>query len=119
MLDRDPAARSCLPAVVGKMGSEAFPGHRAVRFAMPSPEDDFESVAQVAAIPPYLVDTYWWAYVHPRAVRFFERQWLVNLILWGNYRRLRDAALDELGEALPGDTLQVACVYGDLTDRLS
>jgi ubiquinone/menaquinone biosynthesis C-methylase UbiE len=57
--------------------------------------------------------------VHPRAVRLFERQWLVNLILWGNYRRLRDAALDALGEALAGDTLQVACVYGDLTGRLS
>jgi ubiquinone/menaquinone biosynthesis C-methylase UbiE len=52
-------------------------------------------------------------------VRVFERDWLVNLILWGNYPRLRDAALAELGERLPGNTLQVACVYGDLTCRLS
>jgi len=73
----------------------------------------------VAAIPEYLLDTYWWAYVHPRAVRLFERQWLVNLILWGNFRKLRDAALDELGESLPGRTLQVACVYGDFTPRLA
>jgi hypothetical protein len=29
---------------------------------------------------------YRWAYVHPKAVWFFERQWLVNLILWGNMR---------------------------------
>lgn len=70
------------------------------------------------AIPGYLQDTYWWAYVHPRAVRLFERQWLVNLILWGNFRRLRDAALDALGEVLGGCTLQVACVYGNLTERL-
>jgi ubiquinone/menaquinone biosynthesis C-methylase UbiE len=49
----------------------------------------------------------------------FERHWLVNLILWGNYSRLRDAVLAELGVALPGTTLQVACVYGDLTNRLS
>jgi len=70
------------------------------------------------AIPRYLRDTYWWAYVHPNAVRFFERQWLVNLILWGNFTRLRDAALAELGEKLPGRTLQVACVYGDFTPRL-
>ena len=69
------------------------------------------------AIPQYLHDTYWWAYVHPRAVRFFERQWLVNLILWGNFAKLRDAALDALGEELPGRTLQVACVYGDFTPR--
>ena len=70
------------------------------------------------AVPAYLARTYWWAYVHPRAVRFFERQWLVNLILWGNFGRLRNAALDALGERLSGRTLQIACVYGDLTDRL-
>ena len=71
------------------------------------------------SIPRYLHDTYWWAYVHPRAVRFFERQWLVNLILWGNFAKLRDAALDALGETLRGRTLQVACVYGDFTPRVA
>jgi ubiquinone/menaquinone biosynthesis C-methylase UbiE len=69
--------------------------------------------------PHYLTAHYWWAYVHPRAVWFFERQWLVNLILWGNYVRLRNAALADLGDVLPGTTLQVACVYGDLTAGLS
>ena len=72
-----------------------------------------------AAIPQYLQDTYWWAYVHPNGVRVFERQWLVNLILWGNFARLRDAALDELGASLPGRTLQVACVYGDFTPKVA
>ncbi len=76
-------------------------------------------MARAAAIPQYLHDTYWWAYVHPNAVRFFERQWLVNLILWGNFARLRDTALDSLGETIPGRTLQVACVYGDFTPRLA
>ncbi|HEY6821111.1 MAG TPA: rhodoquinone biosynthesis methyltransferase RquA [Burkholderiales bacterium] len=70
------------------------------------------------AVPGYLQQTYWWAYVHPRAVKLFERQWLVNLILWGNFARLRDAALDALGKRISGRTLQVACVYGDLTSRL-
>jgi ubiquinone/menaquinone biosynthesis C-methylase UbiE len=78
-----------------------------------------ESVSALNVKPPhYLTAHYWWAYVHPRAIWFFERQWLVNLILWGNYRRLRDAAMAELGDALPGTTLQVACVYGDLTGNL-
>ncbi|HTM61617.1 MAG TPA: methyltransferase, partial [Burkholderiales bacterium] len=72
----------------------------------------------MVAVPRYLAETYWWAYVHPNAVRLFERQWLVNLILWGNFSRLRDAALDALGERLDGRTLQIACVYGDLTNRL-
>lgn len=70
-------------------------------------------------VPAYLSSTYWWAYVHPRAVRLFERQWLVNLILFGNFGRLRDAALAALGAKLPGRTLQIACVYGDLTERLA
>jgi ubiquinone/menaquinone biosynthesis C-methylase UbiE len=69
-------------------------------------------------IPHYLRQTYWWAYVHPRAVQLFERDWLVNLILFGNYARLRDAALADMGAIVRGRTLQVACVYGDLTPRL-
>jgi len=69
-------------------------------------------------VPEYLQSTYWWAYVHPRAVKVFERKWLVNLILIGNYARMREAALAELGSNLDGQTLQVACVYGDLSARL-
>jgi ubiquinone/menaquinone biosynthesis C-methylase UbiE len=69
-------------------------------------------------IPRYLEQVYWWAYVHPNAVQLFEREWLVNLILFGNYGRLRDAALDDFGESVTGKTLQVACAYGNLTARL-
>ncbi|MFZ9151611.1 MAG: hypothetical protein ACO22T_10620 [Burkholderiales bacterium] len=54
------------------------------------------------AMPRYLEQTYWWAYVHPNAVRVFERQWLVNLILWGNYNRLRDSVFRELNAPVPG-----------------
>jgi ubiquinone/menaquinone biosynthesis C-methylase UbiE len=71
-----------------------------------------------AAIPAYLQNTYWWAYLHPRAVHIFERQWLVNLILWGNFARLRDAALAEMGARINGRVLQVACVYGDFTEHM-
>ncbi len=73
---------------------------------------------RVPPIPRYLEQAYWWAYVHPRAVHTFEREWLVNAILFGNYSRLRDAALAELGQSIRGRTLQIACVYGDLTPRL-
>jgi len=71
-----------------------------------------------APVPEYLQSTYWWAYLHPRAVHIFERQWLVNLILWGNFARLRDAALQEMGDVITGRVLQVACVYGDFTEHL-
>lgn len=70
------------------------------------------------AIPQYLSQTYSWAYLHPLGVRVFERQWLVNLILWGNFARLRDGALRELDDTINGRVLQVACVYGNFTDRI-
>ncbi len=78
-------------------------------------EYQVEQIVEKLEVPEYLHQTYWWAYLHPNAVKIFERQWLVNLILWGNYKRLRDAALDELGEIVSGHSLQVACVYGDFT----
>ena len=80
----------------------------------PSRSRDDES----AAVPVYLEQNYWWAYVHPRSVRIFEREWLVNLILFGNYARLRDAAIEALQLDDARQVLQLACVYGDLTPRL-
>ena len=72
-----------------------------------------------APIPYYLQRYYWWAYVHPNAVKVFERDWLINAILWGNYTRLRDAAIDALGAEIPGRTLQVASAYGDFSLALA
>jgi ubiquinone/menaquinone biosynthesis C-methylase UbiE len=69
-------------------------------------------------VPGYLEQVYWWAYVHPNAVHVFERDWLVNTILFGNYGRLRDAALDTLGRRVEGRVLQLACAYGNMTARL-
>ncbi|HJV62880.1 MAG TPA: rhodoquinone biosynthesis methyltransferase RquA [Albitalea sp.] len=86
--------------------------------AAPAPAAFELAPVRALAIPRYLEQVYWWAYVHPKAVNFFEREWLVNAILFGNYGRLRDAALAELGETVQGKTLQVACVYGNLTPRL-
>lgn len=82
--------------------------HRIARLAVASPP-----------VPSYLQEIYWWAYVHPAAIRVFERKWLVNMILLGNYARLRDAALAEIGCPATGHTLQIACVYGDLSVRLN
>jgi ubiquinone/menaquinone biosynthesis C-methylase UbiE len=70
----------------------------------------------VPMVPKYLEETYWWAYTHPNAVWVFEREWLVNAILWGNFKRLRDETLKQLTTS--GKTLQVACVYGDFSQKL-
>jgi ubiquinone/menaquinone biosynthesis C-methylase UbiE len=76
-------------------------------------------IQQVVPIPAYLEETYWWAYVHPNAIAFFDRQWIVNLILMGNFVKLRDLALNELGCDIHGQILQIACVYGDFSVRLA
>jgi ubiquinone/menaquinone biosynthesis C-methylase UbiE len=70
-------------------------------------------------IPGYLQDTYWWAYLHPKSVWFFEREWVVNLILWGNMKKLTDAVLEETVLDRDSSVLQVACVYGDFSNRLA
>lgn len=79
---------------------------------------EFDKTPVRVSVPAYLQKIYWWAYVHPNAVKVFEREWLVNLILFGNYSGLRDAALEDIGIEAEGKTLQVACAYGDLTPTL-
>jgi ubiquinone/menaquinone biosynthesis C-methylase UbiE len=71
------------------------------------------------SIPDYLQDTYWWAYLHPKSFWFFEREWVVNLILWGNMKKLTNAVLDEMELEPQSSVLQVACVYGDFSNRLA
>lgn len=73
----------------------------------------------VAAIPPYLAKHYWWAYVQPWAVRIFDHQWVVSILLYGHYAKLRDVAFAEFARNMSGRTLQISCCYGDLTPRLA
>jgi ubiquinone/menaquinone biosynthesis C-methylase UbiE len=75
--------------------------------------------SRAVALPAYLQDHYWWAYLHPTAVWFWDRRWLVDLILLGNMARLRDAALDEFGTSIDTSVLQISCVYGDFSPCLA
>lgn len=78
-----------------------------------------QTVVSVPEIPEYLQDTYWWAYLHPKSFYFFEREWVVNLILWGNMKRLTESVLQELSLEPQSKVLQVACVYGDFSNRVA
>jgi ubiquinone/menaquinone biosynthesis C-methylase UbiE len=68
-------------------------------------------------IPSYLRETYWWAYLHPKGVHLFERPWIVNAILWGNYDLLVSETICEIDPSK--SALQVACAYGSVTPRLA
>ena len=74
------------------------------------------AAALAPEIPGYLQDTYAWAYLWPISVWLLDRPWVASAILWGNYRRLKQAAFSEVR---PGQrVLQAACVYGDLSQDL-
>ena len=97
-------------AVISSDG-EAFGGAQGTPLAKYSPRPE---------IPDYLTQHYNWAYVTPEAVQRFERPWLINLIVWGNYARLTAAVLDRLRKAPEvRNVLQVACAYGDFTPALA
>ena len=83
------------------------------------PDSPLSAVKTAPAIPEYLQDTYWWAYLHPKSFYFFEREWVVNLILWGNMKKLTDAVLAEVNPQPNSRMLQVACVYGDFSNKLA
>lgn len=71
------------------------------------------------AIPGYLFRSYWWAYLWPPAVWFFDHQPVINTILFGQYRRLLRGCVNILSPAAAGRTLQIAAVYGVLTPTLA
>ncbi len=69
-------------------------------------------------IPLYLARYYWWAYLWPVTVWFFDHQWIINAILFGQYRKLMGATMARLKLADHQNTLQLTCVYGELTPKL-
>ncbi|CAK0755369.1 Methyltransferase [Gammaproteobacteria bacterium] len=68
-------------------------------------------------IPDYLQRTYHWAYLSEVGRALLDRPVVVSAILWGNAKRLMEAAAAEF---TPGQKiLQSACVYGDFSPLLA
>lgn len=72
-----------------------------------------------AGHPTYLVRHYWWAYLWPLGVWFFDRPPVVNAVLFGQYGKLLAETLRRFGTRARGRTLQLSSVYGDLTPALA
>lgn len=79
---------------------------------------NFQSPQVPLETPDYLRKIYWWAYEHPLAVKFWDRGFLINFILLGNYTRLVDAVLEEFPKPIEGTLLQISNAYGQLVPRL-
>jgi len=68
--------------------------------------------------PVYLARHYWWAYLWPTAVWFFDHQPIINAILFGQYGKLMGATMARLRNSENENILQLTCVYGELTPNL-
>lgn len=69
-------------------------------------------------LPLYLVRHYWWAYLWSGGVWLFDHQPIINAILFGQYRNLMRSTMARMQDAQGQRTLQLTCVYGELTPKL-
>jgi ubiquinone/menaquinone biosynthesis C-methylase UbiE len=70
-------------------------------------------------IPEYLARHYWWAYLSPWGVWFFDHGPIINLILFGRYHSILNEVMRHYDTLPPGRTLQLTCAYGALTPTLA
>lgn len=70
-------------------------------------------------VPFYLARHYWWAYLWKPAIWFFDHQIIINAILFGQYKRLMTVTLEKLTKTNHERTLQLTCVYGQFTKKLT
>lgn len=69
--------------------------------------------------PEYLARNYWWAYLSPVGVWFFSHHFIINLILFGQYRKILSALTARLDGTSCNRMLQLTCAYGELTSTLA
>lgn len=77
------------------------------------------AAGDAAALPDYLLRHYWWAYVWPPAVWFFDHQPIINLIVFGQYRKLVAGALNAMTPEADGANLLIGSAYGCFVPELA
>ncbi len=75
------------------------------------------------ALPEYLAKHYWWAYLSPFGVKFFDRAFIVNRILWGQYHKIAQDAVDLFSSQNEFVTAKqkvagISCAYGEFFPKL-
>jgi len=69
-------------------------------------------------VPDYLARHYWWAYLWHGGIWFFDHQFVINAILFGQYNKLLNRTLARIETRPDAKLLQLTCVYGKLTPSL-
>jgi ubiquinone/menaquinone biosynthesis C-methylase UbiE len=76
------------------------------------------------ALPEYLAKHYWWAYLSPNGVGFFDRPFIVNRILWGQYHKIAQDTVDLFSSENELVMAQqkvagISCAYGEFFPKLA
>ncbi|PCI58797.1 MAG: hypothetical protein COB35_12995 [Gammaproteobacteria bacterium] len=71
------------------------------------------------AIPEYLVRHYWWAYLSPIGVNFFDHSFIVNQILWGQYHAIAQNAVETITQQYQQKVAAISCAYGGFFPKLA
>jgi len=75
------------------------------------------------ALPEYLVKHYWWAYLSPIGVKFFDRPFMVNRILWGQYHKIAQDTVNLFSSDnefvnTKQKVAGISCAYGEFFPEL-
>jgi ubiquinone/menaquinone biosynthesis C-methylase UbiE len=69
-------------------------------------------------LPDYLVKNYWWAYLSPMGVNFFDRGFMVNRILWGQYHKIAENTVNLIAKKPEQTVAGISCAYGEFFPKL-
>ena len=61
-------------------------------------------------LPEHLVHYYWWAYLWRWGIWFFDHQFVINAILYGQYDKLLKKTLAHVEAKPAAKILQLTCV---------
>lgn len=67
-----------------------------------------------AQVPEYLAKNYWWAYLSPIGVSFFDHPFMVNRILWGQYHKIAKDTVKFLEMQDFKSLAGISCAYGEI-----
>lgn len=71
-----------------------------------------------AIMPEYLAKNYWWAYLSPIGVNFFDHPFMVNRILWGQYHKIAQDTVNLLAKEEDYSLAQISCAYGEIIPKV-
>ncbi len=71
------------------------------------------------ALPSYLVKHYWWAYLSPFGVSFFDHGFMVNRILWGYYHAIAQDSVNFICCKTEQKVAGISCAYGEFFPKLA